>query len=71
MSATPPSLTEVVMQRIASRTGRRVQNLAVEIGADSVILRGRVNSYHVKQLATTGAREALPNVILENAIVVE
>jgi hypothetical protein len=71
MSTTPPSLTEIVMQRIANRTGRRVRNLAVEIGAGSLILRGCVNSYHVKQLAQIGAQEALPDILLENAIVVE
>ena len=66
-------LTEVVTQRVSDRTGRRVRNLVVEVagGGDSVVLRGRANSFHVKQLAQQGAREALPNARLENAIVVE
>jgi hypothetical protein len=66
-------LTEVVTQCVADRTGRRVQNLVVEIGdaGDSVVLRGKTSSFHVKQLAQQGAREALPNARLENAIVVE
>jgi len=71
MSTTPSGLAEIVLQRIVNRTGRRIQDLAVEIGAACIVLRGRVNSYHVKQLAQTGAQEALPDVLLENAIVVE
>lgn len=71
MSTTPPTLTEIILQRVVNRTGRRVYNLAVEIGGDRVILRGRVNSYHIKQLALTAAREALPNGCIDNAIVVE
>ena len=38
---------------------------------EAVVLRGQANCYHVKQLAQQGAREALPNARLENAIVVE
>ena len=73
MSTTPMSLLELVTQRIVDRTSRRVKNLVVEIatGGDRVVLRGRANSFHVKQLAQQGAREALPNARLENAIVVE
>ena len=71
MSTIPPTLAEVVMQRVANRTGRRVHDLSVEIGSECVILRGRAASYHVKQPAQQGAREALPNATLENAIVVE
>lgn len=66
-------LIEIVTKRIAERTGRRVRNLIVEVGGagESVVLRGRANSFHVKQLAQQGAREALPQARLENAIVVE
>jgi hypothetical protein len=71
MSVTPPTLAEIVVQRVQNRTGRRVRNLAVEVGTERVVLRGRANSYHIKQLAQAGAREALPGVRVENAIVVE
>jgi hypothetical protein len=73
MSALPMQLIEVVTQRIAERTGRRVRNLVVEVGGagESVVLRGHATSFHVKQLAQQGAREALPHARLENAIVVE
>jgi hypothetical protein len=73
MSHLPMQLTEVITQRIVDRTGRRVKNLVVEVAdsGEAVILRGRANCYHVKQLALQGAREALPNARLENAIEVE
>ena len=66
-------LAEVVTQSVVARTNRRVQNLVVEVedAGETVVLRGRTNSFHVKQLAQQGAREALPNARLENAIVVE
>lgn len=66
-------LTEVVLQRVVDRTGRRVKNLVVEVvgGGEAVVLRGRATCFHVKQLAQQGAREALPNARLENAIEVE
>ena len=72
MSTIPMSLTEVVTRRVAERTGRRVRHLVVEVttGGD-VVLRGRADSFHVKQLAQQGAREALPDARLQNAIVVE
>ena len=64
-------LVEIVTERVAERTGRRVRNLVVEVEGDSVVLRGRTSSFYVKQLAQHGAREALPHAQLENAIVVE
>jgi hypothetical protein len=73
MSTIAPPLTEIVLQRVVARTGRRVKNLSVELGEGQgrVVLRGRTNSYHVKQLAQHAAREALPNARVENAIIVE
>lgn len=71
MSTSALNTSELVLQRVAHRTGKRVHDLAVEVGAGLVVLRGRARSYHVKQLAQTGAQEAVPNVRLENAIIVE
>ncbi len=71
MSTTPPNLVDVVLNQVASRTGRRVWNLRVEVGGDGVVLRGRAPSYHIKQLAQQGVRDALPHIPLENAIVVD
>ncbi|MBN9516957.1 hypothetical protein J0H58_00330 [bacterium] len=70
MSTTPPSLSELVLERVATRTGRRVRDLVVEVAPDRVTLRGRTNSFHVKQLAQHGVREIVPTLRLENAIVV-
>jgi hypothetical protein len=36
-----------------------------------VVLRGQTSSYYVKQLAQHGVQELLPQVRLENSIVVE
>jgi len=55
---------------IKSRTGSRVRDLDVEVAPDRVILHGTTASYYVKQLAQHGVRELLPDVRLENAIVV-
>jgi hypothetical protein len=56
---------------IATRTGRRVRDLRVEVQPGAVVLRGRTDSYYVKQLAQHGARELLPRVRLDNAITVD
>lgn len=71
MSTSAPGLSDVLIQQISHRTGRRVRELAVEVRAGQVVLRGRARSFHVKQLAQHGVREMLPDVQLENAIVVE
>ena len=42
----------------------------IELLPERVVLHGRAGSYHVKQLAQQGVREYLPNVRLDNAIVV-
>jgi hypothetical protein len=71
MSTTAPNLNELLIQRISKWTGRRVQNLVIEIGSGRVVLRGRAKSFHVKQLAQRGVQEVLPYAKLENAIVVD
>jgi hypothetical protein len=73
MSVNPPTVLELVLQRVIDRTNRRVRNLVVEVASagDGIVLRGHTSSYHVKQLAQQAAREALPEAALENAIVVE
>jgi hypothetical protein len=71
MSNNAPNLNDLLRQRVTKWTGRRVQNLAVETDGSRVVLRGRVKSFHVKQLAQRGAQDVLPNARLENAIVVE
>jgi hypothetical protein len=65
------SLQQELEQHVLARTGRRVRNLAIELEAERVVLRGCAASYHIKQLAQHGIRDILPQVCLENAIVVE
>ena len=57
MSTTAPNLGELLAQRISKWTGRRLQNLAIEVGGGRVILRGRAKSFHIKQLAQRGAQD--------------
>lgn len=64
-------IDELVAEKIHERTGRRVQNLTVELAGDRIVLRGRARSFHVKQLALHGVRELLPTAALHNAIEVE
>jgi hypothetical protein len=56
--------------QVHARTGHRVRNLSVELFAEGVVLRGRATTYHVKQLAQQGVLDVLPDVRLENAILV-
>jgi hypothetical protein len=70
MSALPKPLDELLAEKVHARTGRRVQNLAVEVAGETVVLRGKAASFHVKQLAQHGVRDVLPQVEVRNAIVV-
>ena len=65
-----PQLRTELVDRVLSRTGRRVRNLNIELLPERVILRGQAATFHVKQLAQQGIREVLPGVCLENAITV-
>jgi hypothetical protein len=71
----PLSCISLVQQQLEAqiqvRTGRRVQNLTVEVHPDEVILRGQATSYYVKQLAQVGAQDVLIDVPLRNAIAVK
>jgi methyl coenzyme M reductase subunit C-like uncharacterized protein (methanogenesis marker protein 7) len=58
-------------QHIRARTGRRIQNLAVELAPGRIVLRGRTNTYYVKQLAQHGVQDLFPQASLVNAIVVD
>ena len=65
-----PSLRDKLISHIKARTGGRLTNLLVKLSRDEVVLHGEANSFYVKQLAQQGVRELLPEVRLENAIVV-
>ena len=64
-------LRNEIERHVLVRTGRRVRNLAVELIPEAVILRGCASTYYVKQLAQHGVRDVLPQIRLENAIVVD
>ena len=66
----PTQLQQDLVRQISLRTGRRVRDLAVELSPNCVVLRGLTSTYHVKQLAQHGVRDLLPDVKLENGIVV-
>jgi hypothetical protein len=67
----PPHLQKELEHHVLARTGRRVRNLEIELCSERVVLRGHAESYYVKQLAQHGIRDLLPQVRLENAIVVQ
>ena len=67
----PSRLRTELEQQVQVRTGRRVRQLAIEVGPERVILRGLTSTYYVKQLAQHGVRDLLPFVPLENTIDVE
>lgn len=64
-------LCQELEQRVLTTTSRRIRDLAIELSPEQVILRGRAATYYVKQLAQQGIRELLPQIPLNNAIVVD
>jgi hypothetical protein len=58
-------------RQIHVRTGRRIRELVIELLPERIVLRGRANSFYLKQLAQHGVRDVLPQARLENAIIVE
>ncbi len=64
-------LRDQLERQVQSRTGRRIRNLAIELNPERVILRGQASSYYLKQLAQHGIQECLPDLSLENSIVVD
>lgn len=71
MSAIAPTLDEILLEQIRQHTGRRVQDLSVKLVEGEIVLFGSARSFHVKQLATHGARQVLPLAPLRNAIEVK
>jgi hypothetical protein len=64
-------LAIAIRQRIESRLGGRVRDLAVRIAGDKVVLEGECSTYYTKQLAQHAALGVLEDEQLDNAIVVE
>jgi hypothetical protein len=65
-----PMLPELE-RSVHSRTGRRIRGLMIELRPERIVLRGKAQTYYLKQLAQHGVCDLLPQVSLENAIVVE
>lgn len=61
-------LVERIERRVRWRTSGMVRDLRVEVVGDQVVISGRTATYHVKQLATHGAQDAVPNLQLLNEI---
>ena len=61
----------LLQERILGRPGRRVRDLWLEMAEDRITLHGRTETYHVKQLALSAIREALPQYNICNGIEVE
>jgi hypothetical protein len=61
-------LARILVDRIASRTGRRVRGLVVAHCHDKLTVRGTAESYYVWQLVIAACRESLaanPDVTLD------
>jgi hypothetical protein len=61
-------LVSSIERQIHSKTYGRVRDLRVEITGHSVVLYGRVPTYHTKQLAQQGALEIFMTQPVVNAI---
>jgi hypothetical protein len=55
-------------RRIDNKTFRQVRDLNVVHDAGRVVLRGRSESYYVKQLATHAVLDLMPGVAIDNSI---
>jgi hypothetical protein len=63
-------LAVAIRQRIESRLGGRVRDLAVRVNGNRIILDGRCATYYTKQLAQHAALGVLEDELLENNIAV-
>lgn len=65
-----PQLRQELETRVQTRTGRRVRNLMIQLSPEGITLQGNTLTFYDKQLAQHSVREFLPDVRLNNAIVV-
>ncbi len=63
-------LAVVIRQRIESRLGGRVRDLAIRFHGDTIVLEGRCTTFYTKQLAQHAALGVLEHEQLDNAIIV-
>lgn len=65
-----PQIHTELERRVRARTGSRLRNLEIKVSQDGVVLLGNTNTFYIKQLASHGVRDVLPNISLNNQIVV-
>lgn len=63
-------LAVAIRQRIESRLGGRVRDLAIRVRGETIVLEGWCATFYTKQLAQHAALGVLEDEQLENAIVV-
>jgi hypothetical protein len=63
-------LAVAIRQRIESRLGGRVHDLAIRVRGETIVLEGRCATFYTKQLAQHAALGVLEDEQLENAIIV-
>lgn len=68
MTATGPSLEELLTKQVLRNTSRRIRGLTITLDGETVVLGGTAPSFHVKQLALHAVRELLPYSPLRNRI---
>lgn len=68
VTMTSSTLHQRLENQIKARTGNRLKFLQVHLSPTGVVLTGKTNTYHVKQLALTGVREVVPDLPVRNEI---
>ncbi|MGD9635604.1 MAG: hypothetical protein AB7I57_17690, partial [Pirellulales bacterium] len=63
-------LAVAIRQRIESRLGGRVRDLAIRVRGNTIVLEGSCATFYTKQLAQHAALGVLEDEQLENAIMV-
>jgi hypothetical protein len=64
------NLAVAIRQRIESRLGGRIRDLAIRIQGRTIVLEGRCATFYTKQLAQHAALGVIEDERLENEIVV-
>jgi hypothetical protein len=57
-----------IVRRFDAQIGRRIKDLTVVVNETGVVLRGKANSYYLKQLAQHALMRATPLPIVANEI---
>jgi len=68
--ADPLNLQKELEQRVRAKIGNRLRNLEIRFSPDGITLNGQAPTYYVKQIVQHSVWEILPEVRLNNAIVV-